>query len=138
LKIKEGDNMRTIRTLTVTVLILALSFFASELVAKSFLQPVVSISGKVIEDTNEVGLGLNIYILNDSGKTIGISKSNEVDGNFFVTGLKPGTTYTFVFKSDKQTIKKMLVATPLTDKYLELEQDFFLKIQNNKLQTLNK
>ena len=130
--------MKNIRTLTVTVLVIALSFFANQLVAKSFLQPVVSISGKIIEDTKDIGLALNIYIINDAGKTIGTAKSNKIDGNFFVTGLKPGTTYTFVFKSDKQTVKKMLVATPLVDKYLEIEQDFFLKIQNNELQTLNK
>jgi GTP-sensing pleiotropic transcriptional regulator CodY len=115
-----------------------LSFVSNELVAKSFLQPVVSVNGKILESKTEKAIEINIFILNDKGKIIGESKNNKLDGSFFITGLKPGTAYELVFKSKKQTLKTMSIATPLTDKYLELNQDFYLKVQSSELQTLNK
>lgn len=130
--------MKTISIIAVTVLFMALSFSANELVAKSFLKPVVSVCGKILDDTQDLGLGLSIYIRNDNGKIIGIAKSNKLDGSYFITGLKPGTSYELVFKVDKRTIKTMQIATPLTNEYLEIEQNFFVKLKYSDLQTLNK
>lgn len=131
-------KMKTLRIITVAMLVMAFATSWNGLDARTFLQPVVSVKGKIIEDKSDKCLEINIFILNEKGKIIGTAKSNKLDGSFFLTGLKPGTSYELVFKSNKTTIRSMTIATPLTDEYLELNQDFFLNMPGKDLQTLNK
>ena len=51
----------------------------------------------------------------------------ENDGYYYVTGLKSGKEYTFVFTENKEYGKrKEKVEIPETEKFMEIERDFLI------------
>jgi len=90
------------------------------------VQAVVSIGGRVYNITNNQPLSVNIEIFDQNGQRINKIKSNATDGSYFITGLKPGTTYEIRFSDFDYMKYSYSIQIPATDKYVEYSKDFLI------------
>ena len=92
----------------------------------SFIKPVISLTGKIIDKNSNTPFEVEMFILNSDGEKIGRASSNSVDGYFFLTGLEPGKSYTIKIENEKYEDLEYFVVLPVVDKYEEYEKDFAL------------
>ena len=122
------------KTLIKTVLV-ALMLFVIYLPTNaqiSWLKPVVSITGNVIDKDNEQAVGLKIYILNKDNKKIAEYNSSDIDGSYFITGLKANTDYTLSYENNGYVNKTFKIHTPNIDFYKEIVMDIYVKSKVKK------
>jgi OmpA-OmpF porin, OOP family len=108
-----------IRLLTIAIftLSLTLSSFAQ------FTQTVVSLTGTTIDDLTKKPAKVQIKVFDMSGKQVGRTRSS---GKYFLTGLKPGNTYSLEVYGKGYFFKEYEIKVPPTDKYAEISRDFVL------------
>ena len=104
----------------------------------AMLKPVISLSGKVIDKSNDLPIGTTIYIYNDINEKVGVCKSNDVDGSYFLTGLKPGTIYNLSVEISERTFEKIKVITPRVNEYTEIVRDLVIDNDANRIEVLTK
>lgn len=104
----------------------------------SLLHPVISIEGKIIIDNHDKLTMPTIFILDHNNKKIAKFNVNQIDKTFYITGLKPNTQYYIMFTDDNLISEKILIATPITDKFIEIQQNLKIKTSQNKLETAKK
>lgn len=122
-----GDtNMKKIKILCMSFILL---YFAANLSAgQQFTNTVVSLTGRVYDYVSRQPLSMNILVLDYQGKKVQTTKSNAADnGNYYITGLKPGETYFLTFTNPGYFKEKFQIEIPNTDKYIEVSRDFLIK-----------
>ncbi|MGA2297508.1 MAG: OmpA family protein [FCB group bacterium] len=95
------------------------------------INTVVSITGSVIDQVTHQPMSTTLEVFDDAGAKVTKVKSNAKDGYYFITGLKPGKTYTVrnLVDFDKGTRyfnEKIEFNIPNTDKYAEFSRDILL------------
>jgi outer membrane protein OmpA-like peptidoglycan-associated protein len=91
-----------------------------------FADPVVSYTGSIIDQTTKVPAAAVIEVYDLTGTRINKAKSNAKDGYYFLTGLKPGQTYTIKISDTRYLHNEFEVETPRTDKYIEYSKDILV------------
>lgn len=100
-----------------------------------FTSTVVSLTGSVLDRSSHKPVSLQIDVLDANGEKYTKAKSNSKDGYYFITGLKPGQTYTVNITDLKYLKNSMLFEVPNTDKYSEYSKDIQMvgKAVNSKI-----
>lgn len=94
---------------------------------KSFIKPVISITGSVTDLQNGSAIDTKINVYDKDNKIKYRTKTYKAsDGKFFVTGLVPGENYTIEIDAKDYHNLKQNIELPASDKYLEIEQNFEL------------
>ncbi len=102
----------------------------------AMLKPVVSLSGKVIDKSDNMPVGTKINIYNEIKEKVGVCKSNDVDGSYFLTGLKPGTIYNLSVEISEITYEKIKIVTPQVNEYTEIVRDLVINNKENRIEVL--
>lgn len=132
--------LRLKRITSVIILVLsAIIIISNNLLGNpTLIKPVVSLSGKVINKSDNSPLGTKIFIYNEKNKKIGVFKSNDTDGTYFLTGLKPSTVYYLIIETTRNSYKKVKLLTPQVDEYTEIIRDLIIDNEKNKIEMLTK
>lgn len=93
------------------------------------LKPVVSLTGKIMEKSENKPLVAKIYIYNTENEKIGVCKSDAVEGTYFLTGLKPNSVYYLSIVTSDKKYEKIKITTPKVYEYTEIIRD--LIVDNN-------
>ncbi len=88
-----------------------------------FTQTVVSLTGTTIDEITKEAAKVQIKVYDKSGKQTGRTRSS---GKYFLTGLKPGNTYSIEVYGKGYFLKEYEIIVPPTDKYTEISRDFVL------------
>lgn len=120
--------------MVLAVLLLGSTYQISE---AQFIQVVVSLTGKIKDITTQEPISVRIEAFDKEGNRVYYGRSKkENDGYYYVTGLKSGKEYTFVFTENKKYGKiKEQVEIPETDKFMEIEKDFLIAKDNKRSAT---
>lgn len=96
--------------------------------AESQMRTIVSVTGSVFNANTKDPIRISYKLLDETGKTFRRGKTNAAqNGYYFITGLKPGNTYTIVFEGDDNYFKaEYPIEIPNTDKYEEFSKDFLI------------
>jgi hypothetical protein len=97
----------------------------------SFIKPVVSVTGKIVDQDSKTPLHVDLYILDSNGDKIGRANSNALDGYFFLTGLEPGKTYSIMIVNEEYEELVFDFVVPVVEKYEEYEKDFAMVPKSN-------
>jgi OmpA-OmpF porin, OOP family len=114
------------------VLFFALAFCVQTYISKAqLIKTVVSVTGRVLDEATHGPIATTLEVFDKTGNKVNRVKSNEKDGYYFITGLKPGETYSIRNLIDfnaKQRYfgQKMTITIPATDKYSEFSHDIVL------------
>mgnify|MGYP001204084605 CR=1 FL=1 len=90
----------------------------------SQLNTVVSLTGSIKNELTKEPVGIDVRVFNGEGKQIFVVKSNSKDGYYFMTGLKPDTTYYIRFNDFSYFANSYEFTVPKTNKYQEYSKDF--------------
>ena len=102
-----------------------------------FIDLVVSLTGSVYNEITHVPISVEMKAFDEEGKVVYRGKSNAAQkGYYFITGLKPGKTYTVRFGDFEYFNQKYDVTIPNTDKYSEFSHDFLVKPKQKGLEFL--
>ncbi len=99
-----------------------------------FTKLVVSLTGNILDAINKQPITVELQALDKTGKIVYRGKSNK--GYYFITGLKPGETYTMKFGDFNYFNQTHDVEIPKTDKYSEFSHDFLVKPRQKGLKVL--
>lgn len=88
---------------------------------------VVTVRGVVIDEINRNPASVNLTFFDDQMKKVNSSRSNAKDGEYLVTGLKPGKKYTVQIEHPDFFKAEYIIKLPATDKYTEVSRDFLVK-----------
>jgi outer membrane protein OmpA-like peptidoglycan-associated protein len=88
---------------------------------------VVTVRGIVIDEINRNPASVNLTFFDDQMKKVNSSRSNAKDGEYLVTGLKPGKKYTVQIEHPDFFKAEYTIKLPATDKYAEVSRDFLVK-----------
>lgn len=126
--------MKKTLVMVLAVLLLGSTYQISE---AQFIQVVVSLTGKIKDITTQEPISVRIEAFDKEGNRVYYGRSKkENDGYYYVTGLKSGKEYTFVFTENKKYGKiKEQVEIPETDKFMEIEKDFLIAKDNKRSAT---
>lgn len=91
-----------------------------------FVGVIVSLTGKVLDETTKEPVSMTIKVYDDEGKIINRANSNSSDGYYFLTSLNPAKTYKIHFDKLGYLNKEVEFSIPETDKYLEYSKDFLV------------
>ncbi len=109
------------------VLLLIVFLFANAFTTAQMINPVVSITGSVMDASTRNPITAILIVTNEKGKRINVTRSNGLDnGKYFLTGLKPGKTYTITVSSKFYLKEKYTFTIAETYKYTELSHDFLV------------
>lgn len=103
--------------------LLLLSIFIYSSLNAQFTNTVVSISG-VVKDSEHKNISGWVIVSDADGKTVNRARCN---GKYFITGLKPGQTYSITVDAKGYFENNYDLVVPNTDKYSELSKDFEMK-----------
>jgi len=126
-------RITTIILLTMTAVIVVSN---SLLGNPAMLKPVISMYGKVIDKSDSLPIGSKIIVYNDLNEKVGVFKSNEKDGTYFLTGLKPGSTYYLSIVMNEINFERITVDTPKAIEYKEIESNIIIDYKINKIELL--
>ncbi|MFH1051180.1 MAG: hypothetical protein V1779_09675 [bacterium] len=131
--------LRFKRITTVIMLVIAMTILFGNYVLGNpvLLKTVVSISGKVIDKTDDSPIGTKIFIYNDKYEIVGVFKSSDIDGTFFLTGLKPGKVYFLSLETTKDNFNKIRILTPKVIEYTEIVRDLLIDNDNKIVEVLS-
>lgn len=123
--------IRLKRIAAVILLILTAAIVVSNDVLghSGILKPVVSLTGKIMEKSENKPLVAKIYIYNIENEKIGVCKSDFATGTYFLTGLKPNAVYYLSIEAADKKYEKIRVTTPKVIEYTEIIRD--LIVDNN-------
>jgi hypothetical protein len=110
------------RKITLTLLILFISFTGLYSQGKT----IVSLTGSIKNELSKDPIGIEIRVFNSQGKQLFIVKSNSKDGYYFMTGLKPDSTYYLRFNDFSYFADSHEFVVPNTTKYQEYSKDFLV------------
>ncbi|MCX7880592.1 MAG: OmpA family protein [Ignavibacteria bacterium] len=100
--------------------------FSQQLLGQ-FTQAVVSISGTVKNAVTKEPMTVYVTAYDDEGKKVNVARSNASDnGYYFLTGLKPGRTYTIVAEQPRFIREEYKLFVPKASQYTEYSKDFSL------------
>jgi len=133
--------MLRLKRLTAVIILIIAAFIviSNNLMSNpALLKPVVTLSGKVFDKSDNSPIGTKIYIYNESNEKIGVCKSSDIDGSYFLTGLKPSTVYFLTIETSRKSIKKVKLLTPKVSEYTEIVRDLIIDSEKNKVEMLSK
>ncbi|MEZ4725067.1 MAG: hypothetical protein R2863_10475 [Candidatus Kapaibacterium sp.] len=123
------------RKITIIALIALMGLVSSYKVSEAqFFGVVLSLTGYVVDSDTKEPIAMRVEAFDSKGNRIyyGRTKS-ENDGNYFITGLKPGADYTIKLSDNERYADKVeKISMPETDEYQEIAKDFLI---NNKFET---
>lgn len=122
---------------TVFVALILLMVYLPTNAQMSWLRPVVSLKGTISDKIDSEPVGLKIYVLDKENKKIAEFNSDELDGSFFITGLKGNEDYILSFNSEDFVKKTIKIHTPNIDFYKEIAMDIYVKpkVEKEELQS---
>lgn len=109
-----------------TLLVVILIFVLISQSQSQFINTVVSIGGEVYNAITKKPISVNVEIYDANNTRVNRSKSNSLDGRYFLTSLKPGNNYEIRVAELEYMRIAVPISVPNTDKYLELSKDFVL------------
>ncbi len=112
---------------TASIVAAAVLFLLTGTLKAQFSHLVVSLTGSVFDEKTHQPIEINIKAYDEDGKMIYRGKSNSIDGYYFITGLKPGSSYSIFFEDFDYFRQEYTVDIPNTDKYQEFSKDFLAK-----------
>lgn len=114
--------MKLIKTLGIGLGICFAAFNANA----QFTSTVVSLTGSVLDQGSKKPTSTQIEVYDKDGDKFTKAKSNSKDGYYFITGLKPGETYSVRVVDIKYLKNSFDFTVPNTDKYSEYSQDILV------------
>lgn len=91
----------------------------------SQMRTVVAVTGSTLDAITKKPVSVKILVHDNTGKKVNQAKSNIAEnGYYYVTGLFPGNTYSFVISEDGYFHQEYSISIPNTDKYIEISRDF--------------
>jgi outer membrane protein OmpA-like peptidoglycan-associated protein len=92
------------------------------------LHTVVALTGNVFDAVTKEPVTVFIIVHDENGDIVGATRSNKFEnGNYYVTGLKPGNKYTIILKQQKYFMEKYNIQIANTNRYEEISRDFLVK-----------
>jgi outer membrane protein OmpA-like peptidoglycan-associated protein len=91
-----------------------------------YVQTVVAITGNVFDALTKEAVSVKITVKNELGEKINSSKSNSVDGYYYVTKLHPGRTYKLCIDDERFLKESIEMHIPETDDYDEFSKDILV------------
>ena len=92
------------------------------------LGPVVSLTGNIFNEVTKQPVTVFLMVLDQDGKRVTATRSNSAEnGYYYITGLKPGKTYTISIKQKDYLNEQFVLSVANTDKYQEISKDFLVK-----------
>jgi outer membrane protein OmpA-like peptidoglycan-associated protein len=92
------------------------------------LNTVVALTGNVFDAVTKEPVTVFMIVKDQQGNKIGATRSNAFEnGYYYVTGLKPGQTYTVLLSKAKSFMEKYEIFIANSDKYEEISRDFLVK-----------
>jgi len=112
----------------ISILILGVLFFTlSEAAFSQLVNPVVSITGSVMDAVTKQPVTAIMIVTNEEGKRINATRSNGSDnGYYYLTSLKPGHKYTITVNSKYYLKETYEFEISDAYKYTELSRDFLI------------
>ncbi len=112
----------------INILIFGILFFGfSQLSQSQLVNPVVSITGSVMDASTRQPVTAIMIVTNEKGKRINATRSNGSDnGYYYLTSLKPGRKYTITVSSKYYLKEKYTFVIAKAYKYTELSHDFLI------------
>lgn len=90
------------------------------------VKTVVAITGTIHDATTHKPVSLEIEVYDNSNKKVLSTKSNSADGSYYITSLKPGTTYSLRIEDEKYLAEAITMKIPETDEYDEFSRDILV------------
>lgn len=117
--------------LSMALILFANTMFAQDTGGKGdnkggLVKTVVAITGTVHDATTHKPVSLEIEVYNNSNKKILSTKSNSTDGSYYITSLKPGTTYSLHIRDENYLAEIIDMKIPETDEYDEFSRDILV------------
>jgi outer membrane protein OmpA-like peptidoglycan-associated protein len=111
-----------------SIFIFGLLFLAfSQFSHSQLVNPVVSITGSVMDAVTREPVTAIMIVTNEKGKRINATRSNGTDnGYYYLTSLKPGKKYTITVSSKYYLKAKYTFEIAKTYHYTELSHDFLI------------
>ena len=110
--------------------LLLIGFFLisfSQLILAQLVNPVVSITGSVMDAVTRQPITAIMIVTDENGKRINATRSNGTDnGYYYLTSLKPGKKYTITVSSKYYLKEKYTFKIDKAYKYTELSHDFLV------------
>ncbi len=100
--------------------------FASFNANAQFTSTVVSLTGTVLDQGSKKPTSIQIEVFDKDGDKFTKAKSNSKDGYYFITGFKPGETYSVRVLDIKYLKNSFDFTVPNTDKYSEYSRDILV------------
>ena len=112
----------------ISILILGMFFIVfSQLSFSQLVNPVVSITGSVMDAVTRQPITAIMIVTNENGKRINATRSNGADnGYYYLTSLKPGKKYTITVSSRYYLKEKYTFQINKGYRYTELSHDFLV------------
>ncbi|MCK5740989.1 MAG: OmpA family protein [Chlorobi bacterium] len=108
------------------ILTAIIGMFLLAIPAQAQMKTVVSLTGSVFDSETRQPVKVRMEAYNEKGKRKAVAGSNAKSGNYFLTGLRPGHTYTIRFVGKAYFSYEYEVTIPKTDKYAEYSKDYLL------------
>lgn len=109
------------------MLLLIVFLLSNAFAAAQLVNPVVSITGSVMDASTRQPITAILIVTNEKGKRINATRSNGTDnGYYYLTSLKPGKTYTITVSSKFYLKEKYTFTIDKTYRYTELSHDFLV------------
>lgn len=114
--------------LFILVSLLATSIIAGHTASAQAVGPVVSLTGNIFNEVTKQPVTVFLLVLDQDGKRVTATRSNSAEnGYYYITGLKPGKTYTISIKQKDYLNEQFTLEVANTDKYQEISKDFLVK-----------
>lgn len=108
------------------IVLIATTFWGSDLQAQGFINTVVSLTGSVFNQVTKLPETTALLVM-QNGKRITAARSRGSDnGSYYITGLKPGETYDIQIQKKGFMKQVFSIQVPNTDKYAEISKDFLI------------
>jgi hypothetical protein len=132
--------LRFKRITAIILLLIAASIVVSNNVLGNpgMLKPVVSLTGKVLEKSENKPLVAKIFIYNIENEKIGVCKSDVAEGTYFLTGLKPNSVYYLSIETSDKKYDKIKITTPKVYEYTEIIRDLIVDNNEELVEVLTK
>ncbi len=113
------------RTIFLGTMCLCLIGFASGLRAQ--ISATIALTGTVLDETNRKPVTVTMNILDDNGKKVNSTRSNEKEGGAYYVILQPGTRYRVQIENPNYFREEFNFETPKSTKYAEVTRDWVVR-----------
>jgi outer membrane protein OmpA-like peptidoglycan-associated protein len=116
------------KTIVIIASLLLVTFAIYELAQAQLTNVVVALTGNVMDQVSKEPVNVRLECWDQNNKRIYKGNSNAAQGGYYyMTGLKPGQTYTIKFSDLEYFKEEFTIEIPSTDKYQEFSRDFLVK-----------